>query len=165
MESKKLKMNNKKFVRIWAIVLAVLLVLDITATILMIFFSLSMEIFLDRGEMVTTIPDEALEWDTEYYTADYENGDELTELSQNAALQIAEEGEVLFKNNGVLPLEKGSSVTPFGYRYVSPVYGGTGSGNVNTDSDQIVTASGALHEYFNVNEAMEDALNSGDARE
>ena len=63
-----------------------------------------------------------------------------------------------------LPLEKGSSVTPFGYRYVSPVYGGTGSGNVNTDSDQIVTASGALHEYFNVNEAMEDALNSGDAR-
>lgn len=164
MESKKLKMNNKKFVRIWAIVLAVLLVLDITATILMNFFSLSMEIFLGRGEMVTTVPDEASEWDTEYYTADYENGDELTEISQSAALQIAEEGEVLFKNNRVLPLEKGSSVTPFGYRYISPVYGGTGSGNVNTDSDQIVTASGALHEYFNVNEAMEDALNSGDAR-
>lgn len=164
METKKLKMNNRKFVRIWAVVLAVILVLDITATILMNFFSLSMEIFLGRGAMVETVPEGRSDWDTEFYAAEYDSAGDLMDMTQSTALNIAREGEVLFKNNGVLPLDEGSKVTPFGYRYISPVYGGTGSGNVNTDSDYIVTAQSALNRYFDVNRDAEKALEKGSAK-
>lgn len=163
MNEKKLKMNNKKFVKIWCIVLAFLLVLDITATILMNFFSLSMEIFLGRGAQVTTVPEDTASWDTHYYDEEY-TGDELMEYTQSVALSLAEEGEVLFKNNGVLPLDEGTDVTPFGYRYLNPVYGGTGSGNVNTKSDYIISPQKALGEYFNVNAEMESHLGSAAAR-
>lgn len=162
MKEKKLKMNNKKFVKIWCVVLALVLVLDITATILMNFFSLSMEIFLGRGAQVTTVPDETKDWDTHYYNAEYTESD-LMDYTQAIALALAEEGEVLFKNNGVLPLAEGTKVTPFGYRYLNPVYGGTGSGNVNTDSEYIVTPQKALAEYFDVNTEMEALLGKAKA--
>lgn len=162
-KSKKLKMNNRKFVRIWTVVVAIVVVLDLAATILMNYFALSMEIFLGRGAMVTTVAEGTEDWDTDYYTQEA-SGDELMDMTQAVALEIAEEGQVLFKNDGVLPLDEGSSVTPFGYRYISPVYGGTGSGNVNTDSDYIVTPQIALSEVFTVNTAVEDAMDGGDAQ-
>lgn len=162
MKENKLRMNNKKFVTIWCVVLALILVLDVTATILMNFFSLSMEIFLGRGEQVTTVPEETSTWDTHYYEASHE-GSDLMDYTQSVALAMAEEGEVLFKNNGVLPLAEGASVTPFGYRYLNPVYGGTGSGNVNTDSEYIVSPQKALSEYFTVNAEMESHLASASA--
>ena len=158
--AKKLKMNNTKFVRIWTIVVAVLVLLAIVATYLMNFFSLSMEIFLGRGEMVVTENPNMTNADTKYYDDPVAD---LNARADAAAVAIAEEGEVLFKNNGVLPLEKGSDVTPFGYRYISPVYGGTGSGSVNTSSSRIYTARGALNEYFSVNKEVENALNSARA--
>ena len=67
METKKLKMNNSKFVKIWSAVVAVVVVLAIVATSLMNFFSLSMEIFLGRGEMVVTPNPNMLNADTKYY--------------------------------------------------------------------------------------------------
>lgn len=69
----------------------------------------------------------------------------------------------MFKNNGVLPLAEGTKVTTFGYRYLNPVYGGTGSGNVNTDSEYIVSPQKALAEYFDVNTAMEEHLSKAKA--
>lgn len=161
MEPKKLKMNNRKFIKIWAVILAVLLVLEIGVTYAMNFFSVTMETQLGRGERVETVPAGAEQLDTDFYDTEVENLDQLTDA---AALAIAEEGEVLLKNNGVLPLAEGSDVTPFGYRYISPIYGGTGSGNVNTSSPRIVSAMSALNEYFNVNTDMEAVLQSAKAR-
>ena len=160
METKKLRMNNPKFIRIWTTVIALLVLIAIAATVLMNFFSLSMEIFLGRGKMVITENPNMVGADTKYYP------DPIADLNAHAdavAVAIAEEGEVLFKNNGVLPLAKGSDVTPFGYRYISPVYGGTGSGSVNTASSRIYTATGALNEYFNVNKEVENVLKSAKA--
>lgn len=159
-----LKMGTKKFTIIWSSVLAVLLVLIIGATWAMNFFALSMDIFLGRGKQVVTVPENVSAWDTDYYTELYADGDELMALSQEAALTLAEEGEVLFKNNGVLPLAQGAEVTPFGYRYVVPVYGGSGSGNVNTESSRIVSAQSALNRYFTVNSTMENTLTHAHAR-
>ena len=48
----KLKMNYRKFNTIWTTVVAVLVVVAIAATVVMNFFSLSMEIFLGRGARV-----------------------------------------------------------------------------------------------------------------
>lgn len=105
----KLKMNNRKFVTIWTAVVALLVVLAIAATILMNFFSLSMEIFLGRGERVVTTDPALANADTNFYDpVDTENLDANTD---RVALSIAEEGEVLLKNDGVLPLQQGASVT------------------------------------------------------
>ena len=45
--------------------------------------------------------------------------------------EIAEEGFVLLKNDGVLPLGSGAKVNTFGWSSTNPVYGGTGSGSLS----------------------------------
>ena len=161
METKKLRMNNKKFVRIWAIILVVTVLIASVATYLMNFFSVTMETQLGRGERVETVPENMAGADTKFYDLEVSDLDAMTDA---AALAIAEEGIVLMKNDGVLPLAQGANVTPFGYRYISPVYGGGGSGNVNTDSARIVTAIGALDKYFTVNSDMKTVLSGAKAR-
>jgi beta-glucosidase len=163
MEQKRLRMNPKRFNITWIGILTILLALIITATVLMNFFSLSMDIFLGRGAAIKTVPDNVNAWDTAYYTKKYDTTDALMNATQNVALRIAEEGEVLFKNNGVLPLKNGAKVTPFGYRYISPVYGGTGSGAVNTASRYIATAQNVLNALFDVNSNVENVLKGANA--
>lgn len=74
------------------------------------------------------------------------------------ALKIAEEGITLLKNNDVLPLSKGDKVTPYGLRYVDPLYGGTGSGNVDVSMDYIDTAVEIMNEYFNIDPSVQSKL-------
>lgn len=158
----KLKMSPRRFNTIWSAIVAVIVVLALAATIAMNFFSLSMEIFLGRGAQVVSVDSEMSDVNASYYEDPVENLDEHTDQT---ALAIAEEGIVLMKNNNdTLPLAKDSAVTPFGYRYISPIYGGTGSGSVNTSSSRIYTAQSALGEYFSVNEQVEDAMESATAR-
>ncbi|WP_161522202.1 glycoside hydrolase family 3 protein [Bifidobacterium aemilianum] len=100
--------------------------------------------------------------DAQYY--DKEDAG-LNSKADKTALAIAEQGIVLMKNdNGTLPLAKKSKVTPFGYRYTNPIYGGTGSGSVNVKSSRIYTAQRALHEYFDTNKDVEHAMTSATAR-
>ena len=72
--------------------------------------------------------------------------------------QITDEGIVLLKNNGLLPLQEGSAVTPFGYRFISPVYGGTGSGHANVNEGYVCTPEAGLRAHFSVAETMEEAM-------
>ena len=44
---------------------------------------------------------------------------------------IADEGFVLLKNDGLLPLSDGAKVNTFGWSATNPVYGGTGSGSLS----------------------------------
>ncbi len=45
--------------------------------------------------------------------------------------EIANEGFVLLKNDGLLPLNSGAKVNTFGWSSTNPVYGGTGSGSLS----------------------------------
>ena len=45
--------------------------------------------------------------------------------------QIADEGFVLLKNDGILPLGSDAKVNTFGWSSTNPVYGGTGSGSLS----------------------------------
>ena len=65
---------------------------------------------------------------------------------------------MLLKNNGLLPLQEGSAVTPFGYRFISPVYGGTGSGHANVNEGYVCTPEAGLRAHFSVADAMVEAM-------
>ena len=69
---------------------------------------------------------------TRYYESQYTSVAELKEAGLAKAEEVEAEGAVLLKNDGVLPL-KGKDVSLFGATASSPVYGGTGSGAVNTE--------------------------------
>ena len=71
---------------------------------------------------------------------------------------ITDEGIVLLKNNDILPLKKQSSVTPFGFRFVSPIYGGTGSGR--SEAFSACTPERGLGKYFELNKAILQAMKS-----
>jgi beta-glucosidase len=159
----KKKMSNRRFLKIWIPLVAILEVLILVVTSLMNTFSQTMDTYLGRGERTVTEVTGSETWDTSYYdrlytTAGGEDGSQLGTAS--VVEQITDEGIVLMKNsNDTLPISKDSKVTPFGYRYISPIYGGTGSGNVNVDADYVTTVEKAMESTFDVNATVVDAMN------
>lgn len=65
---------------------------------------------------------------------------------------ITDEGIVLMKNSGILPLKEKELVTPFGFRFISPIYGGTGSGQ--SDSASAYTPEDGFGSLFTLNETV-----------
>ncbi len=159
MENKKLKMSNKKFMCIWIPIISVLLCLVIVATVVMNYFSTSMNTYLGTGERQVELPEGAEDWDLDYYEQQYDTISAAREENSAAvALKIAEEGITLLKNENVLPLDRGDAITPFGLRYLDPAYGGTGSGNVDVSMDYVDSAQEMMNEYFTVAETVESKL-------
>lgn len=63
----------------------------------------------------------------------YYLSDETMDASESLVEEIAEEGMVLLKNeNNALPLETTTKLNVFGWSSTNPLYGGTGSGSVDT---------------------------------
>lgn len=56
------------------------------------------------------------------------DADEAREASYAVAARVQDEGTVLLRNEGALPLAPGATVMPFGYAYLSPIYGQLTSG-------------------------------------
>lgn len=138
----KTKMSNEKFRVVLIPIIAVICVLGIVLTMAANAYSASLDMALGRGRRHVVKIDGVSPEATEYYDVKFPNPDagtlnngdpatEIEEASRNeaakVALKVGEEGVTLLKNNGVLPLAKNSEVTPFGYRFVSPVWGGAGS--------------------------------------
>ena len=73
---------------------------------------------------------------TQYYPTRYSSLADLIADGQTTAEEAMAEGIVLLKNeNNALPLAEGQrSISLFGISSVDPVYGGTGSGNVDTST-------------------------------
>ena len=163
MENAKKKMSSKKFIAITAPIMAVLLIVAIAASIAMPLLSSTMDTYLGRGKRYTVQIEGAENWDTKYYDQKFTDTSSTTgsvSYGLQVAKKITDEGEVLLKNNGLLPLEKGAKVTPFGYRFLNPIYGGTGSGNVDASKDYIVTAERGLVNY-DVNKTVLSKLKNG----
>ena len=53
---------------------------------------------------------------------------EAREAAYAVAARVQDEGTVLLRNEGLLPLAPGATVMPFGYAYLSPIYGQLTSG-------------------------------------
>lgn len=131
------KMSNKKFISIWtpflvlaaAAVVAVEVVTPNVATIL--------DTYVNRGNMIITPKKGTENWNTNYYDQTYATASgtgasaETLTAGQNLVEEIANEGMVLLKNDGTLPLSN-KNIALIGRGAVDPIYGGSGSGNVDT---------------------------------
>ena len=98
-----------------------------------------------------------------YYEGDFASEEERTAAGAALVKQVEAEGASLLTNeNQALPLAKGSKVSLFSTSSVNIVYGGTGSGNV--DSSKCDNLKVALEkEGFAVNQTLWDFYATGDA--
>ena len=83
------------------------------------------------AQTFVVINDESGDTDSEYYKSDYATLEDMINAGRAKAAQVMEEGAVLLKNNGALPLAKGSKISLVGVTSSDPVYGGTGSGSID----------------------------------
>ncbi len=80
---------------------------------------------------------------------------ESVDASMDMIQEVGEEGMVLTKNNGLLPLEGDSNLNVFGWAATNPIYGGTGSGSAdNSDAVDILTSLSDAG--FHVNQDLVD---------
>ena len=103
--------------------------------------------------------------DAQYYTSDFESAEARREYGNELVKQLEEEGAVLLKNeNNALPLDSGSKVSCFSQSSVRLVYGGTGSGSVDTST--AVTLKEAMEgQGFEINETLWDFYEVGPGKD
>lgn len=149
----RLKMSNHAFrcilIPIMVIVLILCIVINATCSML----SATLDTYVGAGEHYVDNKGSSL--DGNYYTALYDNADDAMEAAYDVARQVAEEGSTLLKNNGILPLAAGSTVMPFGYAYLSPIYGQLSSGGSAKWVIDPVTPEQGLAAYTIDNSAVE----------
>lgn len=154
------RMSEFKFRVIMISVAAFCAILLIAVNVAAYMFTPFLDDRLGRGKRTDIVPEGRDEWNTAYYEDKFADKSESTEAAYKVALRVQEEGAVLLKNNGVLPLAEGSTVTPFGFRYKTPIYGQTGaSGSAKwVLPEYTVTPEKALKETFSVNNAAYDKI-------
>lgn len=103
--------------------------------------------------------------EAEYFSSDFASDEERRDYGLEIVRQLEEEGAVLLKNeNNCLPLAKESRVSCFSQSSVRLVYGGTGSGSVDTST--AVTLKEALEEEgFCVNDTLWNFYEEGDGKD
>lgn len=82
--------------------------------------------------------------------------DETSEESTALVQEIAEEGIVLLKNEGTLPLAADSNLNVFGWASTNPCYGGTGSGALSDAYPTVSLLQGLEDAGFKLNTELSD---------
>lgn len=152
------RMSNRTFRAILIPIAVVLAFVIIIATIAANMIPSLLDDYLGRGEQHIVAAEGTEDWDTAYYgnmTTDYTV---TREKAYKLSARVMEEGSVLLKNNGVLPLAKQSAVTPFGYGYHNPVYGQMDKNGSAKWVIEPVTPETNLKAYFTVNESASDKM-------
>lgn len=122
-------------------------------------YSEFMDAYYGRGRRIVANPASSAAIDYNYYNKQFYSSDESKTYAAGIAGEISAGGQVLLKNDGALPLDKATPVTPFGYRYIDPVYGGFGSSSVDTTDPYIVTPEEGLDLAFeNINTEVVDKM-------
>ena len=155
------RMSNRKFRYIVIPIAAVIVCLIVAFNILCAYWAQTFDWVFGRGDAIQSGGVQGL--DTQYYDSDYGRDTQGWQQARDAGADVTEaicdEGLVLLKNDGTLPLAKKAKVTPFGYRYVSPIYGGVGSGRITVE-DYFSRLEPVMNEYFDVNTVVADKMKS-----
>ena len=150
----KAPMSNKKYLAIWIPVIALVTIVTVVANVALNVATGWVASQLGSGTYTFTNSEESADWDTDYYQADYADIDEVDAASLELVEEIGAGGIVLAKNDAAaLPLTAGAKVTMFGRAAADPVYGGSGSGSVDTNS-AINARLGLENAGFEVNDAV-----------
>ncbi|MCD7843623.1 MAG: glycoside hydrolase family 3 C-terminal domain-containing protein [Clostridiales bacterium] len=105
----------------WSAVVAVVLVIGILANVICF------------GPMYSTL--------SPVLNGSVELSDETVAASTAIVQELGEEGIVLAKNDGTLPLDDTTNLNVFGWASTNPIYGGTGSGSSSTESNVSILQS------------------------
>lgn len=80
--------------------------------------------------------------------------EETAAEASEVAEQIAGEGMVLLKNDGLLPLTEEKNLNLFGWASINPVYGGAGSGSINDLWPIVSLEQGLENAGFTLNQEL-----------
>ncbi|WP_433675854.1 glycoside hydrolase family 3 C-terminal domain-containing protein [Microbacterium gorillae] len=148
------RMSNKKYLAIWIPVIALVTIITVVANIAMNVATGWIASQLGTGTYTFTNSEESKDWDTTYYEADYDTIEDVDAASLALVEEIGAGGIVLAKNNAAaLPLAAGAQVTMLGRAAADPVYGGSGSGSVDTNS-AVTARMGIENAGFGVNDQV-----------
>lgn len=156
-EGKRPGMTRRVFMRIGVLVVTAVTVL---AHVLTDRFRTVLDGRFGRGEVSVTPLEGTEDWDSEYVKKETGSLAEAKEASDVTSEQATDEGIVLLKNDGILPLAAGSRVVPFGYAYLNPSYSGNGA--AASRDTTMVTPEVALSSYFEVNGASAEAMGAAE---
>ena len=153
-------------VRKWGIltaISAILLVAVIVGSSIAFRYTTTINVALDTStfKIIKGDSDE----DTEYFKSDFGSEEERVAYEEELCATIEAEGAALLKNeNQALPLSSGAKVSLFGFGSANLMYGGTGSGAVDTKSaptlkdalnDNGVEINSALWDFYSSKETAE----------
>ena len=146
------RMSNKKFRTILVPVVSLMAAIATIATITANQYSASLDFALGRGQKHVEQINGISKEDVTFYEHNYKDATSSRQAACDVVEKVEEQGATLLKNkNNALPIAKQSKVTPFGYRFIDPFFGGTGSANINPTDDFVIKAEKALGDYFALN--------------
>nr|WP_255633385.1 glycoside hydrolase family 3 C-terminal domain-containing protein [Demequina sp. TTPB684] len=151
-------MSNKKYLAIWVPVLTLVTAVAIVANVALNVAGGWVASQFGSGTYTFTNSEESAGWDTDYYTSEFSTIEEVDEAARALVEEIAAGGIVLAKNeSGALPLAANSRVTMLGRAAADPVFGGSGSGSVDTNS-AVTARAGLENAGFQVNDQVFAAI-------
>ena len=157
----KLKMSNRAYRLIMIPLIILCLIVGLLIPAASAQFSDFLNDYLGNGKQKIVNNAENSDLDANYYEM-LKDDKNLVEESYKLANQVQEEGTVLLKNNGILPLKKGSTITPFGYGVLQPVYGQmTAAGSAKWVIDPVTPEAG-LKDYFTINDSTIKLMKKAD---
>ena len=171
MNKTKKKISNKKFIAIWAPFLSLSALLAIGIESFRPMYGGILDTYIGRGEVIKTPAKGTEEWDAKYYGQSFETGEgtatggaagsaKANANAEKVVEEITDEGMILLKNkNNSLPIATTTGITLLGRGSVDPIYGGSGSGNVDA-SKAITPIKGLQNAGFTVNQDAYDFFNN-----
>ena len=152
-QKKAYKKAKRKFVQPWKALTIISLVVALVATPLSVVFEMFDNILvLFLGGTFWEVVDE--DPNAQYFTSEFASDEERIAAGAKLGYQMEAEGAALLKNdNDALPLAAGSKVSLFSISSVDPVFGGTGSGNVDASKAKSLKDS-LIASGLSVNETL-----------
>ena len=135
------KRARRKTVLLWKFLSILLIIVTVIATpvnIILHIFDNTAAAFVGGTFWKLKNPDD----DAQYFTLDFDSAEAMNDYGLSVCQQVEAEGAALLMNeNAALPLKSGARVSLFSSSSVNLVYGGTGSGSIDTaQSDTLRTA-------------------------
>ena len=105
-----------------------------------------------------TIRPEGVEEEQNKFVSEYSSMEEAKEADKELAERLTEEGVVLLKNNGALPLKQDAKVTILGHSSTNILVCGTGSADINAtlDVEKYPSSLKSANGYLTLRAALEE---------